>query len=198
LANWQPEGPNLVEVVDGGLHVKTAMATRSGQFVWLRRDLPADFRVEYGLTPVSSGGFFLIFCAQGVNGEDIPGEKPFKRYRWLRDFKKYTTGPIDCYRISCRRGRMANCNLRENTGKRLLGQSRIDMVLPAGQTAHVALTKSGGRIRLVVNGKVFVDCTDDGSINGGVYGRGKTGLRQVYDSEGYYDNFKVFDLTAGP
>jgi len=199
LANWQPEGPNLVEVVDGRLHVKTTMATRSGQFVWLRRDLPADFRVEYDLTPVSSSGFFLIFfCARGVNGEDILGEKLFKQYRQLRDFKKYTIGPINCYHISYRRNRMANCNLRKNTGKHLLKQSRIDMVLPAGKTAHVALTKRGGRIRLVVNGKVFMDYTDDGRINGGVYGRGKIGLRQVYDSEGYYDNFKVFDLTAGP
>ncbi len=39
-----------------------------------------------------------------------------------------------------------------------------------------------------------MEFTDDGNMNGGVYGVGKFGFRQVYESEGEYDNFKVFDL----
>jgi len=183
--------------VDGRLYVKTTEGA-DGQFVWYRKDLPEDFRVEYDVTPVSSSGFFLIFfCAKGVDGEDILGDKLFKQYRALKDFKKYTVGPINCYHISYRRNRQANCNLRKNTGKKLLKQARLSALLPEGKLAHVSLTKQGGRILLVVNGQVFMDYRDDGKANGPIYGGGKIGLRQVYVSEGYYDNFKVYDLTPG-
>jgi len=198
LDNWRSEGPNQVRVADGRLHVKTVWQPhKSGQFVWLNRDLPDDFRVEYDVTPVSASGFFLIFfCAKGTGGEDILGDKLFKQYTKLSDFKKYTIGPVNCYHISYRRNEVANCNLRKNTGKHLIRQSRIDALIPKGKPAHVVLTKKGGRIRLAVNGKVFMDHTDDGKLNGGVYSGGKIGLRQVYESEGTYDNFRVFDLTG--
>jgi len=200
LSNWQAEGPHEVKLRGGKLHVKTFWAKepaeRSGQFVWLKRDLPADFRVEYDLTPLSDSGFFLIFfCAKGTGGQDILGQKLFGEYRELRDFKKYTIGPVNCYHISYRRNEVADCNLRKNTGKHLVKTAQLEAVLPKGKTAHVALTKRGGHITLRVNGETFMDWTDDGKINGGVYGAGKIGLRQVYDSEGAYDNFRVYDLT---
>ena len=71
MDNWQSEGPNEVRVVGGRLHVKTVWEPHhSGQFVWLKRDLPADFRVEYDVTPASKSGFFLIFfCAKGAGGD---------------------------------------------------------------------------------------------------------------------------------
>jgi len=214
LANWRSEGPYLVEVTGGRLRVKTDWGgPKVGQYVWFREDLPADFRAEYDLTPVSESGFFLIFfCAKGVEGEDILGDDLFEKYMphgsWADydDFDKYT-GPdpsdrkndqrINCYHISYRRNENANCNFRKNIGKNLLVSREIDALLPAGQTAHVVLTKQAGRIRLEVGGRTFMDHTDDGALNGGVYGEGKLGLRQVYDSEGYYENFKVHDLTGG-
>ena len=203
LSNWQAEGPHEVKLRGGKLHVRTSWAKepkdRSGQFVWLKRELPADFRVEYDVTPLSASGFFLIFfCARGAEGEDILGEKLFKQYTELRDFEKYTVGPVNCYHISYRRNEVADCNLRKNTGKHLVSTSRLDAVLPRGRSAHVVLTKVGGHITLVVDGRTFMDWTDDGSLNGGVYGAGKLGLRQVYESEGLYDNFRVTDLTPQP
>ena len=210
---WRPEGPHLVEVSGGRLHVKTVMDDRKvGQYIWFREDLPADFRAEYDFTPVSESGFFLIFfCARGVAGEDILSAELFESYMphaaWqpYEDFDKYT-GPdpaerpngrrINCYHISYRRNTQANCNFRKNIGKNLLVSCEIDALLPAGQKAHVVLTKEGGRVRLEVDGRLFMDHTDDGNLNGGVYGAGKFGLRQVYDSEGYYHDFRVFDLTG--
>lgn len=202
LSNWTPEGPHQVRIRNGRLHYKTHWAEdpaeRSGQFLWLNRDLPADFRVEYDVTPLSESGFFLIFfCARGVGGEDILGEKLFQEYKELRDFEKYTIGPINCYHISYRRNEVADCNLRKNTGKHLVKTSKLTALLPKGEAARVVLTKVGGHITLRVNGETSMDWTDDGKINGGVYGAGKIGLRQVYDSEGEYDNFRVYDLTAG-
>jgi len=201
LSDWTPEGPHAVRIRNGKLHYRTHWAKdpakRTGQFLWLKRDLPADFRVEYDVTPLSVSGFFLIFfCARGVKGEDILGETLFRQYHELRDFKKYTIGPVNCYHISYRRNQIADCNLRKNTGKHLVKTSQLDALLPKGKAARVVLTKVGGHITLRVNGETFMDWTDDGKINSGVYGAGKIGLRQVYDSEGEYDNFRVYDLTA--
>jgi hypothetical protein len=200
LSNWVSEGPNSAEVKDGKLVLKTREKTadgkpESGQYLWLKQDLPADFRLEFDFTPVSPSGFFLLFfCAKGVEGEDILGDKLMKEYQALPDFKKYTIGPVNCYHISYRRNEQADCNLRKNTGKHLLSNSKVDQLIPINKTAHVVLIKQGGRITLTVDGVSFMEFTDDGKLNNGIYGAGKFGFRQVYESEGQYDNFKVFDL----
>ena len=94
LANWVPEGPYTVAAApaaDGALHVKTSWDERkTGQYVWCRRELPADFRVEFDFTPVSESGFFLLFfCAEGVNGEDILAEELFDKYMPQAAWKPY-------------------------------------------------------------------------------------------------------------
>jgi hypothetical protein len=201
LLNWVSEGPGQAEVRGGKLVLKTCEKTadgkpESGQFLWFRKDLPAGFRVEFDFTPKSPSGFFLLFfCAKGVAGDDILGDKLMKEYKALPDFKKYTIGSVNCYHISYRRNEQADCNLRKNTGKHLLSNSKVDQLIPANKTAHVVLTKQGGHITLTVDGVSFMDFTDDGKINNGIYGEGKFGFRQVYGSEGEYDNFKVFDLS---
>ena len=207
LSNWKSEGPYLAEVKDGRLHLKTTWGERKvGQYVWCRRELPADFRMEYDFTPVSDGGFFLIFfCVQGVGGEDILGPELFDRYMnfttWedYQDFDKYTSPPnrrhesrIRCYHTSYRRGTRANCNLRKNPGLNLVKSSDIDQLLPKDKTVHVVLVKKGGRIVLTVDDRTFMDYTDEV----GFYDGGRLGFRQVYDSEGVYDNVAVYDLTA--
>jgi len=211
LSNWQAEGPHLVEVKDGRLRVKTTEDARKvGEYVWLKQDLPKDFRVEFDFTPVSESGFFLLFfCAAGTKGEDILSKElfedymPYKSWKPYQDFDKYTSPPdrrtdkrINCYHISYRRNTMANCNLRKNPGQNLMKSSDIKALLPAGKVAHVELTKEAAHITLKVNGELFMDYTDDGKLNGGVYGAGKFGFRQVYESEGYYDNFRVYDLAS--
>jgi hypothetical protein len=201
LSNWVSEGPNQAEIADGKLVIRTRDkapdGTReSGQYLWFNKDLPADFRVEFDFTPASPTGFFLLnFCTRGTGGEDILGDKLMKEYKTLPDFKKYTIGPINGYHISYRRNQSADCNLRKNTGKHLLSSSKVDQVIPAGKAAHVVLTKQGGRITLTVDGAMFMDFTDDGKLNGGIYGEGKFAFRQVYESVGAYDNLRIFDLT---
>jgi len=120
------------------------------------------------------------------------------------DFDKYTSPPkrpsqnrIRCYHVSYRRNTAANCNLRKNPGLNLLKTSDIDTVLPAGKTFRIVLAKCGPNIRLAVDGKVFMQYTDGGEVNGGTYAGGRFGLRQVYDSEGRYDNFRMYGLEAG-
>ena len=206
LENWTPEGPHVVEVKDGRLHVKTADDGRNlGQFVWCRTALPKDFRIEFDVTPASASGFFLIFFnVEGVKGEDILGADlfenylPWKQWKPYQDWDKYTSPPkrkhesrIRCYHASYRRNEQANCNLRKNPGLNLVKSNDIEALLPKDKPAHVALTKLGARIRIVVNGREFMDWTDDKDAWSG----GRFGFRQVYESEGNYDNVKLYDLT---
>ena len=208
LEHWQSEGPHAVEVRDGRLYVKTVDDEKKvGQYVWCRHKLPDDFRLEWDATPVSKSGFFLVFfCQEGVKGEDILGKELFEDYmNWktwkaFEDFDKYVSAPnrkahhqsrIRGYHVSYRRNENANCNFRKNPGLNLLESHPVDALLPKDQTAHAVLTKVGGRVTLVVNGKTFMDKTDPEKPWSG----GRFGFRNVYESEGYYDNVKLFDLT---
>ncbi|MFB3892676.1 MAG: DUF1961 family protein [Phycisphaerae bacterium] len=209
MANWVAEGPHTVEVKDGKLYVKTVQDDRNvGQYVWCRRELPDDFRVEFDVTPLSRSGFFLVFfCVQGVKGEDILGKDLFEGYMSWKSWKpyydwdKYTSAAnrkahhqsrIRCYHASYRRNEQANCNLRKNPGLNLVKSSNIDALLPQDKPAHVVLTKAGPRITLVVNDKPFMDWTDPDAP----YKGGRFGFRNVYDSEANYANFRMFDLGA--
>ena len=75
---------------------------------------------------------------------------------------------------------------------------KIDMILPKGKRSHLTLTKKKNRIKLVINDKVFMDHEDDGTVGGKFYSGGRWGLRQVYDTDGLYENVKVYDLTETP
>jgi hypothetical protein len=208
LNNWQPEGPFTPTLKDGRLLLKTTdKKPIIGQYLWCKKELPADYKIEFDVTPASDSGFFLIFFSQaGTNGEDILGDDLFKKYMphetWAEyhDWDKYTSPPnrkhdsrIRGYHISYRRNESANCNLRKNPGLNLLKSSDIKTLLPKNKTAHVVLTKVGGHITLDVNGQRFMDHTDKDKPHTAAGTR--FGFRQVYESEGAYDNVKVFDLT---
>lgn len=89
---------------------------------------------------------------------------------------------------------MADCNLRKNSGLILLRKQKLKEVLPMNKTHRIQLRKDGGWILLTVNQMVFMDYTDDGKTNGPVWNGGRIGLRQVYDSEGAYDNVRLIEL----
>ena len=209
LSNWTSEGPHAVELRDGRLYVKTVQDERKvGQYVWCKRELPDDFRLTWEVTPLSESGFFLVFfCQRGVKGEDILGKDlfedylPWKEWKAYEDFDKYVSAParkahhqsrIRGYHVSYRRNQNANCNFRKNPGLNLLESHPVDALLPKDRTAHVELTKQGGRVRLVVDGKVFMDRTDPDAPWSG----GRFGFRQVYESEGRYNNVRLYELTG--
>lgn len=183
-----------VEFKDGKMQVTTHKGT-DGVMVWCKKELPKDFLFEYDVTPTSKSGFFLVFfCAKGQDGKDILSEESLKDRSDPTLFKKYTKGKINCYHMSYRRNESATCNFRKNSGMALLKQQKLTAVLPKGKTVHVSLKKKGGRIVLTVDGQVYMDYTDEGKINGAIREGGKIGLRQVYDSEGVYDNVKLTEL----
>ena len=209
LDNWVAEGPHTVEAKNNKLHIQTT-GEQIGQYVWLKKDVPNDFRIEFDFTPSENSkenSFYLLhFCQQGTKGEDILSDEmlngylPAKSWKPFQDFDKYVSAEnrkgfhesrIRGYHTSFLRGESATCNLRKNPGLILLKQTKLDDKLPKNQKAHIALTKIGGRIHLEVNGKVFMDHTDEKDI----YNGGRFGFRAVYNADAHYENFKLYDLT---
>ena len=209
LDNWLPEGPHTTEAKDNKLHIKTT-GEQIGQYLWLKKDVPNDFRIEFDFTPSENSkekSFYLIhFCQQGTKGEDILSDEmqnnylPAKSWKPFQDFDKYVSAEnrkgfhesrIRGYHTSFLRGESATCNLRKNPGLILLKQEQLNEKLPKNQKAHIVLTKIAGHILLEVNGKTFMNHTDDKDI----YNGGRFGFRAVYDADAHYENFKLYDLT---
>jgi hypothetical protein len=209
LDNWLPEGPHTVEAKNNKLRIKTT-GDEIGQYVWLKKDVPNDFRIEFDFTPSENSqekSFYLIFfCQRGTKGEDIISDEmqnnylPAQSWKPFQDFDKYVSeatrkdfheSRIRGYHTSFLRGESATCNLRKNPGLILLKQQILNEKLPKAQKAHIVLSKIGGHICLEVNSKVFMDYTDAQDIHVG----GRIGFRAVYDADALYENFKLYDMT---
>lgn len=193
LSNWAVEKweDDAVQVkLEGGQMRVTTDSKVHGAMIWCKQELPADFVCAYDFTPNSASGFFLIFFSyKGLKGEDILSPEQLNDKNHATLFKKYTMGR-NGYHISYRRNESATCNLRRNAGQVLVKQEQLDALLPAGKTVHIKLTKKGGHIKLEVGGQVFMDHEDKETPWTG----GKIGLRQVYESDGSYDNFTLTEL----
>ena len=155
--------------------------------------------VEYDFLPGSESGFFLMFfCVEKDDQTDIL-EHIENKFITSSLFEKYTSGEINGYHISYRRNDNPTCNLRKNPGEQtgiLLKQQSLNGILSSGNAHHVVLKKTGRHIRLEVDQKEFMTFADDGTIGGYPYSGGRFGFRQVYDSEGYYDNFRIWDMDT--
>jgi hypothetical protein len=170
-----------------------------GVMVWCRHPLPGNFMLEYDFTPVSESGFFLLFfCTENNDGSDIL-DRLDDTFTTHSLFEKYSRTDIKGYHISYRRNDSPTSNLRKNPGQQggvLLKQQVLTGVLQAGKTHHVILKKTGPQINLIVNQQEFMKFTDDGSTGVPAYSGGRFGIRQVYDAEGRYRNFRIWDLDA--
>ena len=198
--NWVLEKFDRDEVDAGWTENRMKVITKKGvdgAMVWCRKTLPKNFMLEYDFTPVSESGFFLMFfCVEKTDGGDILDNLD-DQYTTYSLFQKYTRRDINSYHISYRRNDDPTCNLRKNPGQQngaLLKQQSLPCVLSTGVTHHVVLKKAGGHISLALDQQEFMDFTDEGAAGTQPYKRGRFGIRQVYDSEGYYDNFRIWDL----
>ena len=197
LSEWVVEGPSEVRIEEGRLFVKPLTgegAPRSGMpgvLLWRRDDLPADFIAEWDFEPVSEPeGFFLVFfAARGRGGEDLfdPALPPRNG-----EFPAYTRGAINSYHISYCRNYENSVNLRKNFGLHLVASTELAVAREPNRTYHVELAKKGGYIRLRTDGRTSMEWLDEGRTLGPVLGAGKFGLREVYDTAGYYDNIRVY------
>lgn len=204
-AVWIAEGLGGTEIRDGKLRVSPfpfdaagkpdTGKPRSNTVVWNNRIFPADFLLEFEMSPNgSTGGLTIVFiCGAGKNGEDIFDlSLPPRR----ADYKTYHSGAIanysDSYWSRNTEAESATNRLRKNPGFKLVTEGR-SLTTGATDVVHrVRILKVGSHVEIEINGKIIVKWDDPEKP----LGAGRIGLRSM---EGVtmvtYDNFKVWRAT---
>lgn len=173
---WHWEGQGRVELEKGKLALQEDNG--DGVVLWIRQDFPSDMQLQFDLsfnTNLGIGVFFI--AAKGTEGEDILADQPERDGK----YNLYTHGKINCYGFSLHRffpdGRNnPGSNIRKNSGFHLVNHAETDPVREANQTCRVKIEKTGGHLRLWVDGILVHDWKDDGAL-GEVLTDGKIGFR---------------------
>jgi Domain of unknown function (DUF1961) len=205
---WIAEGLGGVEVRDGRLVVAPSPFDASGKsrpgstgrrshmVVWNHRIFPADFLLEFEMSPCGStnGLTIVFFCAAGRNGEDIFDlSLPPRR----AEYQAYHSGAVanytDSYWSRNNETESLTNRLRKNPGFKQVSEGPSLTTGPTDVTHRLRILKIGARIEVEVNGKVIIKWDDPERP----HGAGRIGLRSM---EGVtkiaYDNFKVWQVTA--
>ena len=200
--DWVFEGPGKAWTQCGRLHIESARPKEAGHVVlWNTRAFPADFLLEFGMSPQDSsmGLNIVFFCATSRVGGGI-----FDLGLPRRDgvFRNYHSGALDSYHVSYwavaptgvpRR----TANLRKNHGF-FLPACGTDRIAGQGVGPHtVRLLKVGNKIWLETRGQLSLVFDDDGATYGPVLGGGRMGLRQMgHTHRASYTHFKVWKVGA--
>jgi hypothetical protein len=206
-AEWIAEGWGGAEVRDGRLIVAPSSFDASGRpapveqgrrshmVVWNRRIFPADFLLEFEMSPCgSTNGLTIVFlCASGRNGEDIFDlSLPPRR----AEYQAYHSGALANYTDSywSRNNEVESLSnrLRKNPGFKQVAEGPSLTTGPTDVTHRLRILKSGSRIEVEVNGKVLIKWDDtEHPLKAGRIGlRSMEGVTMVA-----YDNFKVWQIT---
>src|SRR5215475_12943381 len=206
-AEWIAEGWGGVEVRDGRLLVSPSpfdasgrpipveSARRSHMVIWNCRIFPADFLLEFEVSPCGSanGLTIILFSAAGQNGEDIFDlSLPPRR----AEYQAYHSGAVvnytDSYWSRNNEAESLSNRLRKNPGFKQVAEGPSLTTGSTDVTHRLRILKIGRRIEVEVNGKVVIKWDDPERP----HGAGRIGLRSM---EGVtmiaYDNFKVWQVT---
>lgn len=206
-AEWIAEGWGGVEIRHGKLRVApspfdakgqpTAVAPpqRSHMVIWNQRIFPADFLLEFEMSPSGStnGLTLMLFCATGKNGEDIFDlSLPPRR----ADYATYHSGALanytDSYWSRNTETESVSNRLRKNPGFIEVASGPSLTTGPTDVTHRLRILKCGAHLEVEINGKVMLKWDDTEKP----LGAGRIGLRSM---EGVtmvaYDNFKVWQVT---
>ncbi len=203
---WIAEGNGGVDVRDGRLRAsplrfdakgdQISSKDRSHLVIWNKHIFPADFLVEFDMSPNgSTNGLTIIFvCATGTHGEDIFDLSLPPRQG---DYKTYHSGEIanysDSYWSRNTEAESVSNRMRKNPGFTLVAEGNSLTTGPTDVTHHVRMLKVGGHIEMETNGKVIFKWDDPGRP----LGAGRIGFRSM---EGVslitYDNLKVWKVSA--
>lgn len=202
LADWRLEGGRRMAIESGHLVLGNGSQSvkpesKANHLVcWLDREIPADFCLEFSVRPQDRqrGLGIIFFNTRGIDEQSIfdPSLKP-------RDgtFALYHSGDLNGYHLSYWAAGRGYSNLRKNKGFYLLASGE-DLITtgPPDAFQRVQLYKRGGHIRLSVDGRVALDCVDDGQTFGPVHNHsGWIGLRQMaHTHRCEYDDLAVYPL----
>jgi hypothetical protein len=207
-AEWIAEGWGGAEIRDDRLIVAPSLfdeagrprpvesSRRSHMVIWNHRVFPADFLLEFEMSPCGStnGLTIVLFCAAGRNGADIFDlSLPPRR----AEYQAYHSGVVanytDSYWSRNNETESLSNRLRKNPGFKQVAESPSLTTGSTDVTHRLRIFKIGQRIEVEVNGKVVIRWDDPERP----HGAGRIGLRSM---EGVtmiaYDNFKVWQVTA--
>jgi hypothetical protein len=205
-AEWIAEGNGGVEIRHGKLRVsplrfdakgrQISGQPRSHLVIWNKNIFPADFLLEFEMSPNgSTNGLTIVFlCATGKNGEDIFDLSLPPRQA---DYKTYHSGAIanysDSYWSRNTEVESVTNRLRKNAGFKLVAEGKSLTTGSTDVTHHLRILKVGQHLEIEVNGKIILKWDDPEKS----LGAGRVGLRSM---EGVslitYDNFKVWQVSA--
>jgi hypothetical protein len=202
LSDWHLEGGYKISNTDGRLVLENqpgcakSQTTAKHLVCWLKREIPADFLLEFTVCPQNreEGLNIVFFNTRGIGGHDI-----FDGSLAPRDgtFKQYHSGDLNGYHVSYWAGTRNSANLRKNKGFDLVATGP-DLVAnaPAGKFQTIRIYKRGGTIRVLVDDVISVTYEDDGVSNGPVIRQsGWIGLRQMaHTIRCQYGSFVVYPL----
>jgi hypothetical protein len=207
-AEWIAEGWGGAEVRDGRLLVAPSPFDASGRprpvepgrrshmVIWNRRIFPADFLLEFEMSPFGStnGLTIVLFGAAGRNGEDIFDlSLPPRR----AEYQAYHSGAVvnytDSYWSRNNETESLSNRLRKNPGFKQVAEGPSLTTGQTDVTHRLRILKSGAHIEVEVNGRVVIKWDDPEHA----HGSGRIGLRSM---EGVtmvaYDNFKIWQVSA--
>jgi hypothetical protein len=201
MDNWWVEGGEKVWVEDGRLHMKADPddgKTGNVCTVWCRQSFPADVKVELDAHVVSStieaNNINLFLCYSDPSGKPLydtresRADAAYAKYHaltghiftFLKDYKQEGGAKPDG---SCK----ARFRMRRCPGFSLMTECFADHC-ERGVTYHVEVVKKGGRVALSVDGKQYLEATDQVPLGGGLLG-----LR-TFRTYLWWDNLRVTEL----
>ncbi|HLT62865.1 MAG TPA: DUF1961 family protein [Microlunatus sp.] len=203
LAGWVAEGP--VALSDDGESVILGSADPDSDehghwTLWCPVELPDRVAIEWEFQPVSEPGLAMIFfAAAGTEGRDL-----FDPALPARDghYPQYHSGAVRALHLSYLRHKwpeeraFRTCNVRKSPGFHLVAQA-ADPLPPAEDAVgfyRLRLIKDGADVRFSIDDLPVLHWTDDGTLNGGPYGGGRIGLRQMAPLVARYRGFRVTPL----
>jgi hypothetical protein len=201
--DWVLEGPGETTFAANGMTMRSKRPDGPNGHVvyWAPDEFPADFMAEFDFEVLTEHGLnILFFAARGVDGEDALATTLTRRDG---TFIQYTHGDLNSYHISY----FANspndarsvANLRKNSGFFLLANGPVGVAAGGrGEVHHALLVKSGGHIRMAVDGRVIIAFKDDGIRAGPVWQGGKIGFRQMQWSATRYHRLRISAVRAEP
>lgn len=197
--DWVHEGQTHLKLNDGRLEFHTykegtewSEKTKSHMVLWNKRTFPANFLLEFDMSPIDpkEGLAIIFFCAKGFEGEDVFAlNQPYRN----GEFKRYNRGEFNCYHTSYWAGR-GYSNLRKNPGAKIVASGKDNVIVSEpGEKVRVRLLKVGGQIRVESGGRQALIWKDEENI----YGSGNIGLRNMGHSNIVsYGYFKVWEVKT--
>ncbi len=206
-ADWTLEGPADAAVRGERLEIRSnkpdAVHPDHGHsVVWAPVELPASgYVVDWTFTPLSDAGLAIVFFDARPNQRGVDDLFDPALPERSGDFKHYVAGALDSYHVSYfatvpfNPGR-GNSNLRKNKGLVMMAVGPMAEATP-GEPIAMRLIRDGDRIRLLADGEVVMDATDDDRDRFGASLRGgRLGFRQMQWAEAAYDDVVVRRLKS--